>query len=180
MLANWTAKIANLLVEEVDAGPGTRVLIDVPVHWRSLVWVLGTWVTGATAVLDAGDGEGLVGDGADPDVVVTTRPERWLDECDVVTAVALPSFALRWPGTLPGAALDGSADVAAQPDALGPLAPASAGHPAIVSGGLSTSFAELAAGPASAQGLREGTTAIELALAIEALTASSGVVGLRG
>ena len=34
VLDNWVTKTANLLVEEYQAGPLTRVLLDLPVHWR--------------------------------------------------------------------------------------------------------------------------------------------------
>ncbi|MDR3068395.1 MAG: TIGR03089 family protein, partial [Cellulomonas sp.] len=34
VLSNWANKTANLLVEEVEAGPGTRVGLDLPLHWR--------------------------------------------------------------------------------------------------------------------------------------------------
>ena len=46
VLTNWVTKAANLLAEEAEVEPGSRVLIDVPVHWRSLVWALATWVAG--------------------------------------------------------------------------------------------------------------------------------------
>ncbi|PYI68408.1 TIGR03089 family protein [Arthrobacter livingstonensis] len=53
VLDNWVAKTANFLVDELDAAPGTVVAVDVPVHWRSLVWLLATWAVGGTAL--AGD-----------------------------------------------------------------------------------------------------------------------------
>src|SRR5688572_18938796 len=51
VLENWVNKTTNLLVEEFDAEPGTRVVIDLPVHWRTVVWALAVWRVGATAVL---------------------------------------------------------------------------------------------------------------------------------
>ncbi|MEK8228049.1 hypothetical protein NKG05_21105 [Oerskovia sp. M15] len=38
VLHNWINKTVNLLVEEFDAAPGTRVLLDLPSHWRAIVW----------------------------------------------------------------------------------------------------------------------------------------------
>ncbi|WP_330998305.1 TIGR03089 family protein [Georgenia wutianyii] len=51
VLANWVTKATNLLVEEGEVGPGTRVLLDVPVHWRALVWAMATWCAGGELVL---------------------------------------------------------------------------------------------------------------------------------
>ena len=74
VLANWVAKTTNLIVEEFDAGPGCRLLIDLPPHWRTAVWVLGALRAGATAVLPGADG--AAPDGRDADVTVTVRPAR--------------------------------------------------------------------------------------------------------
>lgn len=177
VLANWTAKIANLLVQEADAEPGTRVLLDLPVHWRSLVWALGTWVAGATVVTDAGepDGDGGVPDHVD--VAVTTRPRAWVGRADLVVAVTLPSFALRWTGEPLGEALDGSADVAAQPDALGPVAPGELDAVALRSGGIEVTFAALAAGDGDAV---DDATLGGALLAVARALGDGRVVPLRG
>ena len=66
VLANWVAKAANLLTEEFDAEPGTRVALALPPHWRTLYWALAVWRTGATVVLSP---PGAV---TGADVVVTT------------------------------------------------------------------------------------------------------------
>jgi uncharacterized protein (TIGR03089 family) len=47
VLTNTVVKATNLLVAEVDAEPGTRVALDLPAHWRTLVWALATWTSGA-------------------------------------------------------------------------------------------------------------------------------------
>ena len=57
VLANWVIKAANLLVEESDVEPGSRVSLDLPVHWRSLVWGLATLVAGGELVLPSPDEE---------------------------------------------------------------------------------------------------------------------------
>src|SRR5918911_3935983 len=49
-LENWVAKSANLLMEEFDAGPGTRVGVRLPGHWRTATWLLATWTVGACVV----------------------------------------------------------------------------------------------------------------------------------
>lgn len=45
--ANWVAKTSNFLVEDLDAEPGTRLRLDVPTHWESVVWILSAWNVGA-------------------------------------------------------------------------------------------------------------------------------------
>ena len=99
MLENWVAKTANYLVDELDAEPGTVVDLDLPLHWRSLVWLLATWAVGATAT---------VGVTACPtDIVATTNPTAAQLRFDgaspspLVVAVALPALQMRWMDDLP-------------------------------------------------------------------------------
>lgn len=112
VLANWASKTVNLLVEEFDAGPGTSVVVDLPVHWRTAVWALAAWRTGATiAVPDASV--------AQPDVVVTDSPERWADGGADLVAVSLPALARRYDGDLPPGAIDAASAVMTYGDAIG-------------------------------------------------------------
>lgn len=110
VLANWVIKTTNLLVEEFDAGPGMRIAIDLPVHWRTAVWALATWRSGATVAL---------GESADADIVVTHRPQHYTDPSTDVIAVALPALARAFEGTLPPRATDAAAAVMTYPDRLG-------------------------------------------------------------
>ncbi|MEB4211596.1 TIGR03089 family protein [Mycobacterium sp. 94-17] len=50
-LANWAAKTANLLRDELGAGPGSRVAILLPAHWQTAAVLFGVWWIGAEAVL---------------------------------------------------------------------------------------------------------------------------------
>jgi uncharacterized protein (TIGR03089 family) len=50
-LANWAAKTANLLRDELGAGPGSRVAVLLPAHWQSAAVLLGVWWIGAEAAL---------------------------------------------------------------------------------------------------------------------------------
>lgn len=52
-LANWAAKTANLLRDELGAGPGTRVAVLLPAHWQTTAVLLGVWWIGAEVVLSA-------------------------------------------------------------------------------------------------------------------------------
>ena len=52
-LANWAAKAANLLRDELGAGPGSRVAVLLPAHWQTVAVLLGVWWIGAEVVLTA-------------------------------------------------------------------------------------------------------------------------------
>jgi len=49
-LANWAAKTANLLRDELGAGPGSRVAVLLPPHWQTAAVLLGVWWIGAEVV----------------------------------------------------------------------------------------------------------------------------------
>lgn len=55
-LANWAAKTANLLRDEMGAGPGSRVAVLLPAHWQTAAVLLGVWWIGAEAVLPPSGG----------------------------------------------------------------------------------------------------------------------------
>jgi uncharacterized protein (TIGR03089 family) len=58
--ANWVAKTSNFLVDDLEAGPDTRIGLGLPSHWLRFVWVLSCWSVGA-AVVDADADIGLSG-----------------------------------------------------------------------------------------------------------------------
>lgn len=128
VLLNWVTKTTNLLVEELDAAPGTRVLLDLPPRWRLLTWAPAVWRSGACVVL--ADDAGPV-DRRPVDVVVTDRPDRHATGTPVV-AVASPVLARSWPGDLPPGALDAAAAVMTYGDTLGWVPPTDATAPALV------------------------------------------------
>lgn len=138
VLGNWVTKATNLLVEEADAGLGTRVVLDLPAHWRAVVWALASWTCGAQVVLPPPGLDRPLPRDLGGAVVVTDRPgelaARAVDASgtpDLVVAVALPALAMRFPGTLPPRALDGAADLMTYPDALGWLPPLDSASPAL-------------------------------------------------
>ena len=53
-LANWAAKTANLLRDELGAGPESRIAVLLPAHWQTAAVLLGIWYIGAQAVLGSG------------------------------------------------------------------------------------------------------------------------------
>lgn len=115
VLDNWVTKTANFLVEEFDAGPDTRVLVDLGPHWRAVVWALATWRTGSCVVLPSDTDPAEVATGCD--IVVTYRPEHYAQAREVV-AVPLAPLARSWDGALPAGALDGAAAVMSHGDVL--------------------------------------------------------------
>ena len=134
VLVNWVSKTTNLLVEEFDAEPGTLVALDLPPHWRTLVWALATWQSGAE--LRVVDGPATVG-GSPADVVVTAAPDQWLGpdgrrpaHGDLV-AVSLPALARRFDGELPAGAVDAASAVMTYADVVGFVTPTDPGAVAL-------------------------------------------------
>ncbi len=56
-LANWAAKTANLLRDELGAEPGSRVALMLPAHWQTAAVLFGIWWIGCEVVLTGGDAE---------------------------------------------------------------------------------------------------------------------------
>jgi uncharacterized protein (TIGR03089 family) len=140
-LDNWVAKSANLLVEEFDAGPGMRVGVRLPAHWRTATWLLATWAVGACAVVapePAGRPSGEPPDvvvTADPAAAVATVPDNTVLDATVVVAVALPALATSFGPGLPSGAVDGAAEVRLRGDVFVPLVAPVPGDPALVVAG---------------------------------------------
>ncbi|MFN3923702.1 MAG: TIGR03089 family protein [Pseudarthrobacter sp.] len=106
VLDNWVAKTSNLLQDELDATPGMRLRMDLPAHWKSMVWALAAWQVGLQTVLDGGTA----------DYLATADPEAVEGKYDAVIAVALPALAMRWPGALAAGCLDYAAEVRSHGD----------------------------------------------------------------
>lgn len=68
---NWTAKAANLLVDEHGVAPGSRVGLRLPDHWTTAVAAVATWRVGAAVV--PGDAGGVTLTSAD----VAPGPFGW-------------------------------------------------------------------------------------------------------
>lgn len=67
-LANWSAKVAGLLTDELGVAPGDRVAVLLGPGWQTLPILLGTWWAGCVVTeLDDPDAvAAFVPDGADP------------------------------------------------------------------------------------------------------------------
>jgi len=108
VLDNWVAKTSNLLQDELDAEPGTRLRLDLPAHWKSVILALAAWQLGMEVVF--GDAEAELLATADP------APGAAQGAFDAVVAVALPALAMRWPGELPTGVVDYAAEVRSHGD----------------------------------------------------------------
>lgn len=178
VLANWIAKTSNLLVDELDAGPGSTVALDLPAHWRSVVWLLAVWAVGAHAGL---------GPRVAADVLVTATPATAPAGRARLVAVALPALATSFARATgvppPPGALDAAAEVRLQPDAFLPLAAPAPGDPAFTVSGTTTSHSDLLATArrlASQIGVRPGDRLLTGAGADRALPAWLGPLALGG
>lgn len=93
-LANWVAKVANWLVDDLDAERGSRIRIGLPSHWLRHVWLLAAWRVGAI-VTDHDAQIGLSGPELQADeptrLAASLRPlgGRFLDEPDGFLDVAI-------------------------------------------------------------------------------------------
>jgi uncharacterized protein (TIGR03089 family) len=129
--SNWVAKTAHLLVDELDAEPGTRIEIALPTHWLRPVWILATWAVGAT----------IVDSGAD---VFICGPDR-LESAPATRhrlASALLPFGLPFP-TPPDGFVDLGSVLPSQPDAYVAMSDANPADAAVDVMGLTLTYAEL-------------------------------------
>src|SRR4249919_2688764 len=108
--ANWVAKVASLLVDELEIEHGGRLRVDLPAHWLAPVMMGAAWAGGLEVVWE-GAADGVV---TGPDGVV-----RWAEEASripVVASARLP-LAVRFPEPLPAGVHDLGVEVWSQPDA---------------------------------------------------------------
>src|SRR5215211_1113500 len=54
--ANWVAKTASLLVEEIGLERGQRLLVDLPAHWLTPVFLGAAWTVGLEVAWDESGG----------------------------------------------------------------------------------------------------------------------------
>ncbi|MDH6580065.1 TIGR03089 family protein [Kitasatospora sp. MAP5-34] len=113
---NWVAKTANLIQDELNAGPDDRAALLLPAHWQSAVWLLACWSVGVVALPG--------GDPADADLVIS-GPEG-LESAHACSgervALALRPLGGRFPQR-PDGFLDYAAEVPGQGDRFAPYSP---------------------------------------------------------
>jgi uncharacterized protein (TIGR03089 family) len=82
-LGTWTARVANLLVEELGLEPGARAAVLLPPHWQTAAVVLGAWSVGVSVSFRGWATAGLPGADDGPyDVVFVAadRADSWLED----------------------------------------------------------------------------------------------------
>lgn len=189
VLANWVAKAGTALQDEWDVGPGSRVALALPPHWRSVYWAFATWAVGGCLVL-TGPGEVTVTD--DPDVTVTDDPGVLAGQgagtgtghAGPAVLVTLAALARSAPVAPPADAMDEARELAAYADQLVPFAEPTQDDPALVVDGVSTAYGSLLDLPAMPERVRVHTATTDLPAFLRALlgawAADGSVVLSRG
>lgn len=120
--ANWVAKTAGLLQDELDLGRGSTVLIDLPTHWLGPVWLGAVWTLGG-CVVEAD---------AAPDLVVCGpgSVEQHAASGVPVVALSLLPMGARFTSPLPAGVVDYGAVVWGQPDSFHAVDPPDPDDPA--------------------------------------------------
>lgn len=116
--ANWVAKTCSLLVEELDIERGSRVLVDLPIHWLTPVVMGAVWNIGAEVTHER-DRADLVVCGP-----LRSRLETYAAGPAPVLASALLPMGVRFADPLPAGVHDFGVEVWSQPDAFVPWDPA--------------------------------------------------------
>lgn len=121
--ANWAAKAANLLRDECDVEPGTRVAVLLPAHWQTAAVLLAVWWCGGEVVVEP-DGADLVLCDADRvDLALAAAPANG------VVALSLDAFGKGLSG-LPAGVVDFATEVRLHGDDFVPWAPVAGDAPA--------------------------------------------------
>ncbi len=145
--ANWVAKTAGLAQDELDAERGGLLLLDLPTHWLTAVWLGAAWSLG----LEVTDDPSLADD-ADLIVCGPAGVPTYAEHAARVPVVALSLRPLggRFTEELPSGVTDFGAVVLAQPDAFTAYDPPEGGDAAWRDGsGTATQLALLEEATAS-------------------------------
>lgn len=114
--ANWVAKTANLLQNELSAEPGERVALLLPAHWQTAVWLLACSSVGVVADVggDAAAADHVVAGPGQFDTGLACSGDR--------IALSLAPLGRRFP-TPPAGYADYAVEVPTQGDHFQPYAP---------------------------------------------------------
>ncbi|WP_129842276.1 TIGR03089 family protein [Streptomyces sp. RFCAC02] len=137
-LANWVAKTANLLQDELSAGRGDRLALLLPAHWQTAAWLLACAATGVVA--DVG------GDPRDADLVVA-GPDQLAEARACAgerVALSLRPLGARFPEP-PAGFTDYAVAVPGQPDTFDAYDPPGPDDVAIGVGGRDLTGAQVIA-----------------------------------
>ena len=125
--ANWVAKTAGLLQDELGLERGGLVLLDLPTHWLGPVWLGAAWAMGLTVTADHDrrtDADVVV---CGPDGVATYGEDAGRAP---VVALSLRPLGAPFAEALPPGVVDYAAVVLGQPDAFAAYDPPQPGDAA--------------------------------------------------
>ncbi|MBM9459329.1 TIGR03089 family protein [Nocardioides sp. zg-536] len=150
--ANWVAKAASLLVDELGLERGDRVGLDLPTHWLGTVFLGAAWSAGLVAVplvapeeaADPGAGTAAA-DGLAAVVCGPATLPAWAERTGdlEVLACALLPLGVRFAEPVPDGVHDVGAVIWSQPDAFVALDPPTGDDVALELAGRTVSQAEL-------------------------------------
>lgn len=140
--ANWVAKTAGLVQDELGLEGGELALVDLPTHWLTPVWLQALWTVGLPVTTDPDEAGAASLVVCGPDAL-----DRYaaLAPATAVVALSLRPLGARFADPLPEGVLDYGAEVLGQPDAFTPLDPPGADTPAWQQHGRALSHADLVA-----------------------------------
>lgn len=118
--ANWVAKTASLLAEELSLDRGSQVCVDLPVHWLGPVFAGAAWMIGARVTSRPVADAYVCGPDALPSRV----------GAEPTLACSLLPLAARFAAPLPAGVLDFGVEVWGQPDVFVPWDPPTLDDPA--------------------------------------------------
>ncbi|MEU9969845.1 TIGR03089 family protein [Streptomyces malaysiensis] len=151
--ANWVAKTANLLQDDLAAAPGERCALLLPAHWQTAVWLVACSSVGV--LVDIG------GDPASADLVVS-GPDTLEEARECAgerVALSLQPLGGRFR-QLPDGFADYAVEVPSQGDRFAPYSPVDPDTPALAVGGVELTSAEVverAHADAAGRGLGPGS-----------------------
>ncbi len=162
--ANWVAKTANLLRDDLAAEPGTTLSLDLPAHWQSAVWLQSAWALGLH----------VVPAGAAADIIVIGYDGSPPPGAAEVVALGLGPLGLaRRDATAPPGTLDYDREVPGHGDRFVPDRAVDAAWPALTTDGRTMSGADLGAAAQAGPALPAGSRV----LVAEPLTRLAAVLG---
>lgn len=120
VLRNWIIKSSNMAVEELELESDQVALLDLPLHWRTLIWAAAIWHTGAGVEFSA-----LPDDARPPapEVIISTAPAKHtgLPATTLLAAQSMGALDRAFAGDLPPGVLDATAQVRGFADQYGYL-----------------------------------------------------------
>jgi uncharacterized protein (TIGR03089 family) len=162
--ANWVAKTANLLRDDLAVEPGGTVSLDLPPHWQAAVWLQSAWALGLH----------VVPAGAAAEIAVIGYDGRPPPGAGDVVALGLGPLGLpRRDATAPAGALDYDREVPGHGDRFVPDRVVDPAGPALTADGRTMSGADLGAAVRAAPALPAGSRL----LVAEPLTRLAAVLG---